>query len=247
LKSYFKRLIRCTALKSHLRTRRSVHRFEQDSYHGDALPTELTGPVFIYLTWAFAILSRDAQTVRTVYSVRAVPGPRLACPLPVVAPAELRIAHTGRGGGPAAGRRSRLVPGSCHQAVTERDGWGYGRAPNVDAQRHGRRGPPISSHARRSRSNSTPPQGPRSYFIAPESPGRAITYPSISCATNATINPARKHTVAQCVRQVDLAQTDRREQRCRDEREPGGSHGHGGWPRSCAWEPAREAIPPVRW
>jgi hypothetical protein len=49
------------------------------------------------------------------------------------------------------------------------------------------------------------------------------------------------------VRQVDMAQTDRRGQRCRDEREPGGSHGHGGWPRSCAWEPAREAIPPVRW
>ena len=30
-------------------------------YHGDALPTELTGPIFTYLTWAFAILSRDAQ------------------------------------------------------------------------------------------------------------------------------------------------------------------------------------------
>ena len=27
-------------------------------YHGDALPTELTGPVFTYLTWAFAIHPR---------------------------------------------------------------------------------------------------------------------------------------------------------------------------------------------
>ena len=49
------RLIRCTALNLHLRPRRSAHRFEQDSYHGDALPTELTGPVFSCLTWGYAV------------------------------------------------------------------------------------------------------------------------------------------------------------------------------------------------
>src|SRR5580704_11282007 len=40
-------------------------------YHGDALPTELTGPVFTYLTWAFAIRPRDAQATRAVHSARA--------------------------------------------------------------------------------------------------------------------------------------------------------------------------------
>jgi hypothetical protein len=44
-------------------------------YHGDALPTELTGPMFTYLTWAFANHSRDAQTTWTVHSASAMPGP----------------------------------------------------------------------------------------------------------------------------------------------------------------------------
>jgi hypothetical protein len=43
-----------TALGCHLRSRRSVQRFEWDTYHGDALPTELRGPVFSCLTWGFA-------------------------------------------------------------------------------------------------------------------------------------------------------------------------------------------------
>ena len=67
------RLIRCTPLGAILRLRRSAHRFELDSYHGDALPTELTGPIFTYLTWAFTICSRDAQAARAVHSARAEP------------------------------------------------------------------------------------------------------------------------------------------------------------------------------
>jgi hypothetical protein len=39
------RLIRCTALGAIVHLRRPAHRFEQDPYHGDALPTELTGLV----------------------------------------------------------------------------------------------------------------------------------------------------------------------------------------------------------
>jgi hypothetical protein len=67
------RLIRCTALGTIQRRRWSAQRFEQDSYHGDALPTELTGPVFTYLTWPFAIRLRDALAVRAVHSARAEP------------------------------------------------------------------------------------------------------------------------------------------------------------------------------
>ena len=42
-------------------------------YHGDALPTELTGRVFNCLTWAFAIRPRNAQATRAVHSARALP------------------------------------------------------------------------------------------------------------------------------------------------------------------------------
>ena len=42
------RLICCTALNSNLHHYRSAHRFEQDSYHGGALPTELTSAVLLY-------------------------------------------------------------------------------------------------------------------------------------------------------------------------------------------------------
>jgi hypothetical protein len=51
---FLERLITCTAVGCHLRLHRSVQRFERDTYHGDALPTELRGPVFSYLTWGFA-------------------------------------------------------------------------------------------------------------------------------------------------------------------------------------------------
>ena len=51
---FLERLIVRTALGCHLRSRRSVQRFERDTYHGDALPTELRGPVFSCLTWGFA-------------------------------------------------------------------------------------------------------------------------------------------------------------------------------------------------
>ena len=46
-------LIVRTAVGAHVDLRRSAQRFERDTYHGDALPTELTGPVFRFLTWAF--------------------------------------------------------------------------------------------------------------------------------------------------------------------------------------------------
>src|ERR1700722_12660853 len=42
-------------------------------YHGDALPTELTGRVFNCLTWAFAIRPRNAQATQAVHNARAVP------------------------------------------------------------------------------------------------------------------------------------------------------------------------------
>jgi hypothetical protein len=47
------RLIVRTALGCHLHDRRSVQRFERDTYHGDALPTELRGHVFSCLTCGF--------------------------------------------------------------------------------------------------------------------------------------------------------------------------------------------------
>src|SRR4029077_14223107 len=86
------------------------------------------------------------------------------------------------------------------------------------------------------RSSSAPPRGPQSYFIAPESPGRAITY-SLDQLYHERDDQPRQETPSRNVPRVDLEQTDRREQRCRDEREPGDGHGHGGWPRSCAREP----------
>jgi hypothetical protein len=45
-------------------------------------------------------------------------------PQPVVAPAELSIAHTGASGGPAAGPRFRLFFRYCSQTVTVRDRYG---------------------------------------------------------------------------------------------------------------------------
>ena len=48
------RLIVCTALGRDLDSRRSAQRFERDTYHGDALPTELRGRVLSCLTWGFA-------------------------------------------------------------------------------------------------------------------------------------------------------------------------------------------------
>jgi len=48
-----KRLIRCTAVIVTLYFCWSALRFELDTYHGDALPTELTGPVFTCLTCGF--------------------------------------------------------------------------------------------------------------------------------------------------------------------------------------------------
>ena len=41
--SILERLICCTTVAASLRFRWSAHRFERDSYHGDALPTELKG------------------------------------------------------------------------------------------------------------------------------------------------------------------------------------------------------------
>ena len=55
---FLERLIRCTALGAIRYLRWSVQRFKQNSYHGDALPTELTGPNFTCLTWGFASVAR---------------------------------------------------------------------------------------------------------------------------------------------------------------------------------------------
>ena len=58
------RLISRTALGCQLRSRRSAQRFERDTYHGDALPTELRGHVLNCLTWVLhlsAVNSDHAQ------------------------------------------------------------------------------------------------------------------------------------------------------------------------------------------
>jgi hypothetical protein len=47
-------LIACTPVSGDLGLRRSAQRFERDTYHGDALPTELTGPVFSCRAWGLA-------------------------------------------------------------------------------------------------------------------------------------------------------------------------------------------------
>ena len=49
------RLIWRTAVGTYVHLRWSVQRFERDTYHGDALPTELTGPIFTCLTWGFML------------------------------------------------------------------------------------------------------------------------------------------------------------------------------------------------
>jgi hypothetical protein len=43
----------CTALARDLDSRRSAQRFERDTYHEDAPPTELRGQVLTCLTWGF--------------------------------------------------------------------------------------------------------------------------------------------------------------------------------------------------
>ncbi len=53
------RLIARTALESHLHSRRSIQRFELDTYHGDALPTELRGQVLTCLTRRFVPCGPD--------------------------------------------------------------------------------------------------------------------------------------------------------------------------------------------
>jgi hypothetical protein len=52
--THAERLIGRTALGSQLHSRRSAQRFERDTYHGDALPTELRGRVLSCLTCDFA-------------------------------------------------------------------------------------------------------------------------------------------------------------------------------------------------
>ena len=65
------RLIRCTPLGTIRRLRWSAQRFELDSYHGDALPTELTGPVFRCLSWGFASLAVVSGRAHRSHSVES--------------------------------------------------------------------------------------------------------------------------------------------------------------------------------
>src|ERR1035441_1575882 len=68
-------LITRTALGCDLEARRSAQRFERDTYHGDALPTELRGLVFSCLTWGFAPPSgqlRSCTPVLRGYPLRAL-------------------------------------------------------------------------------------------------------------------------------------------------------------------------------
>jgi hypothetical protein len=67
------RLITRTALSRHLHDRRSVQRFERDTYHGDALPTELRGRVLSCLTWGFAPYSGQLRSCTAVLPHRAPP------------------------------------------------------------------------------------------------------------------------------------------------------------------------------
>ena len=70
------RLIVRTALGCHLRSRRSVQRFERDTYHGDALPTELRGRVFNCLTWGFAPRGGQLKSCTAVTHVDLTQRPR---------------------------------------------------------------------------------------------------------------------------------------------------------------------------
>ena len=63
------RLISRTALGCHLRFRRSVQRFERDTYHGDALPTELRGRVLSCLTCGFTPPGGHSGRAQRSYSV----------------------------------------------------------------------------------------------------------------------------------------------------------------------------------
>ena len=60
-----------TAVGAHMRLRRSVQRFERNTYHGDALPTELTGPIFSYLTWGLCFPVTRAGRAQRWYSVES--------------------------------------------------------------------------------------------------------------------------------------------------------------------------------
>jgi hypothetical protein len=59
------RLIVRTALGCHLRSCRSVQRFERDTYHGDALPTELRGRGFRLSDLGFRSYGPSSQVVHS--------------------------------------------------------------------------------------------------------------------------------------------------------------------------------------
>ena len=61
-------LITRTALGCDLEARRSAQRFERDTYHGDALPTELRGRVLSCLTWGFVPRGGQLTSCTTVHS-----------------------------------------------------------------------------------------------------------------------------------------------------------------------------------
>ena len=79
-RTILERLIARTALGCHLRSHRSAQRFERDTYHGDALPTELRGRVLSCLTWAFA--PRGDQLRWCTPVTQRNPGPRPETKLP---------------------------------------------------------------------------------------------------------------------------------------------------------------------
>jgi hypothetical protein len=64
------RLIARTALDCHLHSRSSAQRFERDTYHGDALPTELRGRVLNCPTCGFAPLGDQLRSCTPVMQRR---------------------------------------------------------------------------------------------------------------------------------------------------------------------------------
>jgi hypothetical protein len=65
------RLIVRTAVKRNLGVRRSAQRFEQNTYHGDALPTELRGQCFSCLTGVLCLGAVNSGRAHRPYEVSA--------------------------------------------------------------------------------------------------------------------------------------------------------------------------------
>ncbi len=126
------RLIRRTAVSCDLDSRRSAQRFERDTYHGDALPTELRGRVLSCLTCGFTPPGGQLRSAQRRYSAnrvtrfgrwRAYRTPAVATPSPGGVQPVPRTIHAYADDGAllaAFPATSRLF--SCHRRLGPSDG-----------------------------------------------------------------------------------------------------------------------------